>query len=605
MFGATGKDAVIRLRWPLVILSSYLLYYTPSEWFSPSQVQAVLILYLLSHSTLYFLAGGIFDSRYFYIPLLVFDTLVLVVVFSTSGTASPDFYIACVLTVILSCICSDIRGLLLVTLLAPVAYGYFLFNSDPDLAPAAYLRLPFPFVIALFYGYFAQVERLRKIARDHQEQIKKQQRAAEEIRRQRERLEVLHEVNLSVTSTIDSHKVIDVFLDRALINLPYAAIVVRLRGAQGVETAAAKGVKAKDVQIVHDALRGLVEIVDASTPQIVGNAFGDGRLGNSSFFEEEGLVSLIALPLAANNEALGNLIFLTREEHEFGDEEVGFLTTLAGQVAIAIHHARLFEQSQRQAEELRRAHKSKDEFLKVVSSELKTPLNVILGYTDMFRDGLLGNLTPIQEKGVETIGRQSRELQRLIETVLQVSNLEKEELHADYHEVNLWEFLSEIRLSYDNPLSKQIKLVWDYPSDLPAIRGDRGKLKHILVNLIENGLKFTDRGSITVSVRYLAAKKALQIKVADSGIGIPANETTAIFERFHQVKDDQAQTRHGSGVGLGLYIVKKYVEFLGGIIQVESRLGHGSVFSLAIPAPLYQAPAVPEQLPLLMGSEDL
>ena len=100
LFDAAKKDTVIRLRWPLVILSSYLLYYNPNEWLTPTQVQAVLILYLLSHTTLYFLADDLFDSRYFYGPLLLFDTIVLAAVVSTVGTASPDFYLACLFTLV-------------------------------------------------------------------------------------------------------------------------------------------------------------------------------------------------------------------------------------------------------------------------------------------------------------------------------------------------------------------------------------------------------------------------------------------------------------------------------------------------------------------------
>ena len=79
-----------------------------------------------------------------------------------------------------------------------------------------------------------------------------------------------------------------------------------------------------------------------------------------------------------------------------------------------------------------------------------------------------------------------------------MSNLEAEELRADYHEVNLWESLSEIRSIYDAPLAKNLRLVWDYPADLPSVQSDRGKLKHIFVNLIKDGLKFTDYGTITV-----------------------------------------------------------------------------------------------------------
>ncbi|HEY1232992.1 MAG TPA: hypothetical protein VGH22_06395, partial [Candidatus Binatia bacterium] len=130
LFGAASKDTVIRLRWPLVILSSYLLYYTPSEWLTPAQIQALLAVYLLSHSTLYFLADDLFDSPYFYAPLLIFDTIVLLAVFSTTGTASPDFYVACLFTIIVSCICNEARGLLITTLLAPLGYAYVVFHNS-------------------------------------------------------------------------------------------------------------------------------------------------------------------------------------------------------------------------------------------------------------------------------------------------------------------------------------------------------------------------------------------------------------------------------------------------------------------------------------------
>ncbi|HWH80058.1 MAG TPA: hypothetical protein VNT76_21915, partial [Candidatus Binatus sp.] len=227
LFDVAKKDTVIRLRWPLVILSSYLLYYAPSQWLTPSQVQAVLILYLLSHTTLYFLADELFDSPYVYGPLLLFDTVVLLVVLQLGGNATPDFYVACLLTIVLSCICNDVRGLLVVTILAPLIYAYFVFNAGTDITPSVYLRLPFPFVISLFYGYFAQVERIRCAAEERADQILKQQKAAEEIRRQRERLEVLHEINVSMTSTIDSANILDALLEHSLIHLPYAAALVR------------------------------------------------------------------------------------------------------------------------------------------------------------------------------------------------------------------------------------------------------------------------------------------------------------------------------------------------------------------------------------------
>ncbi len=593
-FDAAKKDTVIRLRWPLVILSSYLLYYSPSEWLTATQIQAVLILYLLSHSTLYFLADDLFDSPYFYAPLLVFDTIVLGAVLSTSGAASPDFYIACLLTVVLSVICNDARGLLIVTILAPLAYGYFVFNSAEYLDPSVYLRLPFPFVISLFYGYFAQVERIRRTARDKEEQIKRQQKAAEEIRRQRERLEVLHQVNMSVASTIDKTEILSSFLETALIHLPYAAAVIRLRHAGVLETAAARGFK--------DSLAFTDRILDDPVPLKVRNVFTDRQVPNLAFFEEEGLVSFLGVPLVANNEVLGCLLFLTREEHEFNPEEIDFISTLAGQAAIAIHHSELYDRSQRQAEELTDAHKIKDEFLKVVSTQLKTPLNVITGYSEMFLEGLLGEMTPIQEKAIETVARQSKELHGLINTVLQVSSMEAEKLHVELHEINLWEFLSELRTFYDYPLAKDVKLVWNYPADLPSVEGDRAKLRRVLENLIGNALKFTEQGTVMTAVRYLAREQRLEFRISDTGLGIPEGNISKIFEKFRQ-GGRHTGMEHG-GVGLGLYIVKKYLDLLGGNIEVQSRVGEGTTFVFQIPAPLHGNSAAHEQLLLPTANEN-
>ena len=600
-FDVAKKDTVIRLRWPLVILSSYLLYYSPSEWLTATQIQAVLILYLLSHSTLYFLADDLFDSPYFYAPLLLFDTIVLGVVLSTSGAASPDFYIACLLTVVLSVICNDARGLLMVTILAPLAYAYFVFNSAAYLDPNVYLRLPFPFVISLFYGYFAQVERIRRTARDKEEQITRQQKAAEEIRRQRERLEVLHQVNMSVASTIDKADILSAFLETALIHLPYAAAVIRLRHAGVLETAAARGFKSKTLNNGKDSLAFTDRVLDDPAPLKVRNVFTDRQVSNLAFFEGEGLVSFLCVPLVANNEVLGCLLFLTREEHEFNPEEIDFISTLAGQAAIAIHHSELYDRSQRQSEELTDAHKIKDEFLKVVSTQLKTPLNVITGYSEMFLEGLLGEITPIQEKAIETVARQSKELHGLINTVLQVSSMEAEKLHVELHEINLWEFCSELRTFYDYPLATGVKLVWNYPADLPSVEGDRAKLRRMLENLVGNALKFTQQGTVMIAVRYLAGKQRLEFKISDTGVGIPEENIPKIFEKFRQ-GERHSGMEHG-GVGLGLYIVKKYLDLLGGNIEVHSRVGEGTTFIFQIPAPLHGNTAAHEQLLLPTASE--
>jgi len=603
LFEAAKKRTVIQLRWPLVILCSYLLLYAPNSWLTPAQTNAILIFYLLTNATLYFLADDFFDSAYFYGPLLFFDTVFLAISLTVSGAATTDFYVACFFTIILSCICNDSRGLLLVTLLAPALYAYVTFNSAATHDSSVYLRLPFPLVISMFYGYFAQVERIKRLAKEKEEQARQQQKAAEEIRRQRERLEVLHEVNSAITSTIDSKRILDVFLEKVLIHLPYGAAVVRLRhGETGLlETAVSKGIGTTGFETSINPLGLVDEILEARSLVTVADVFTDARIKDCELFQREGLVSFVGLPMVASGEFLGSLILLTREEHHFGEEEIEFLSTLTGQVAIALHHSQLFNQIQRQANDLQHANKVKDEFLGVVSHELKTPLNVISGYSSMLTEGMLGEITPIQEKALQTVSRQSKELHNLINSVLQVNSIEAEMLQAEFQQVNFWEFLSELRAFYDYPLAKDVRLVWELRTDLPILSADRGKLRHILENLINNAIKFTDQGTVTIAARFLASKKAMEFKVTDTGIGIPKELLPSIFERFRQV--DGSDTKAYGGVGLGLYIAKKYANLLGGTIHVESKLGQGSTFALRIPCHLQSSSCTQEQLSFPVESE--
>jgi signal transduction histidine kinase len=368
-----------------------------------------------------------------------------------------------------------------------------------------------------------------------------------------------------------------------------------------LETAASKGISTMEFEASSNPLGFVDEILEVRSLVQVGNVFTDPRIKDSELFRREGLVSFLGLPMVANGKFLGSLIFLTREEHHFGEEEIGFLSTLTGQVAIAFHHSQLFNQIQEQANKLRQANQVKDEFLGVVSHELKTPLNVITGYSNMLTEGMLGEITPIQEKALQTVSRQSKALHNLINSVLQVNSIEAEMLQPEFQQVNFWEFLSELRAFYDYPLAKDVRLIWELRTDLPILYADRGKLRHILENLINNAIKFTDYGSVTISARFLANKKVMEFKVTDTGIGIPKELLPSIFERFRQA--DSSDTRVYGGVGLGLYIAKKYATFLGGTIDVESKLGQGSIFALRIPCQLHSSSCAQEQLAFSIKSE--
>jgi len=240
-----------------------------------------------------------------------------------------------------------------------------------------------------------------------------------------------------------------------------------------------------------------------------------------------------------------------------------------------------YEKSKKQAMELEKANKVKDEFLSFMSHELRTPLNIIMGYTRVIQDRMLGEINQEQEKALAKVRNQCNDLVGMIGDILQATKIEAEGVKVENYAVNLAGFLDGLRAAYDFPLNKEVKLDWDYPLDLPAVKADGEKLKHILQNLLNNAIKFTPKGRVTVSARYLSDRRVAEFKVTDTGIGIPKELLRVIFERFKQA--DSTETRDHGGVGLGLYIVKKFTDLLGGTVEVKSEPDQGSTFTVTLP----------------------
>jgi signal transduction histidine kinase len=414
------------------------------------------------------------------------------------------------------------------------------------------------FIASLFYGYLA-------------EKVGNEKKIGEE------RLQALREIELAITSSLDLHAVLDVLLEKIDVFLPYAVTTVTLvnRKTGELEPVACRNLDEKEWKAVV-ARRIRLDKVDAEnyTPVIILNAQTDPRSYQSDFLRKNSLVSYLRVPLVAKNEVLGFLTFFTKEEHAFSGEEVKFLTTLASQAAIAIHNSQLYE-------EMSRSNKIKDEFLNVISHELRTPINVVMGYTQLLKDGVLGETNSQQTAAVNTIAARSKDLLDMINSLLYATSIEGKGARLEAREVSLKDFLLELKTDYEPQSGKEIGLIWDYPGELPNIETDGPKLKQILQNIINNAIKFTERGAVTTSVRYFSDAKKVEFIVADTGIGISKAEMPYIFERFHQV--DSSQTRPFEGVGLGLYIAKEFTELLGGKVTVESEPDKGSTFTIAIP----------------------
>ena len=410
-------------------------------------------------------------------------------------------------------------------------------------------------------------------------------RFSEATRRHLEQMRALYEIGVAVGSTLDLPAVLNLLMEKINIFLPYPSVMIWLRDENSglLERAACWNLDEREWK--GRKLTGIPSLVKAAiegkAPVVVRDVQNDPRTLDADFYRRHGLVSYLGIPLIVKDEGLGVLVFLTREEHLFAAEEVEFLSTLAGQAAIAIHNSQLHEQSKRQATELIQANEVKNEFLGFVSHELRTPVNVIMGYGAILQSKMLGEINAEQDNALEKMSANSKELLNMIEQLLEATKIEAGAVKPEMHEIQLSPFLDELRSNYSVPLNKEIRLDWNYPADLPAIKTDGEKLRHILLNVVGNAIKYTKQGSIAMSARHLPEAGQIEFEVADTGIGIPQEELPHIFEMFSQVKG--GRTRSSGGVGLGLHIVKKFTEVLGGEIRVTSEVGKGSTFTITIP----------------------
>ena len=298
--------------------------------------------------------------------------------------------------------------------------------------------------------------------------------------------------------------------------------------------------------------------------------------------------SMIAVPLRAHERIIGALVLSDKVGRSYSDNEVALVQTFADQAALALEKARLYEEVRQKVEELQRktselekANKTKDEFLSTMSHELRTPLNVVIGYSALLKEGMLGKISAEQDEALgKILGRAHDQLQ-MINTILEATQIGAGAVTVTKEPVNLNELLDEIRASYDLATHKDIRLQWEYSSDLPIMATDSDKLKRILRNIIDNAVKFTQKGTITISVQHSCKPEIIEFKVADTGVGIPKIMLPVIFEMFRQA--DSSERREFEGVGLGLYIVKHFSELLGGEVGVESEEGKGSTFRVTIP----------------------
>jgi signal transduction histidine kinase len=401
-----------------------------------------------------------------------------------------------------------------------------------------------------------------------------------------EELRALGQVTQAVNSTVDLETVLTTIVAKAtqLSNTEAGAIYVfddanqefRLRATYGLDDAVVAELRDSHIRIGETAISDAVE---ERTPIQIPDIQNDPSAA-LDVIVRAGFRALLLVPLLGTEGIVGALVVRRKQPGEFPKSTVELLQTFAAQSVLAIQNARLFSEIEDKSRQIQLASEHKSQFLASMSHELRTPLNAIIGLTEM----MVSNAARFgTEKALEPLRRVNAagtHLLSLINEVLDLSKIEAGKLELNPEPVNLARLIDEV-IGTAGQLAEKNKnrLVVEAQENLGRLTADSMRLKQILLNLLSNACKFTKDGEIALRVRKVAdGREWVELAVADSGIGMTADQQAKLFQDFTQA--DSLTARRYGGTGLGLAITRKLARMMGGDVTVTSEPGKGSVFTV-------------------------
>ena len=308
---------------------------------------------------------------------------------------------------------------------------------------------------------------------------------------------------------------------------------------------------------------------------------------------------ILPIRLAGQRRRHGALIFGVNTRRALDETYLSFYELLGASLTLAFNNSYLFEQEKKRAEALIELDRAKTLFFNNISHEFRTPLTLMLGPLE---DILYEGMKKIPQEVRSDLGlvyRNCLRLLKLVNNLLDFSQLESQQMDAIFEPVSLSELTEDIASSFLPVIEKAgLQFIVKCDSIKNVVYVDKGMWEKIVLNLLSNAFKYTLKGSITLSLKAMA--RHVKLTVRDTGIGIPAEEVKNVFGRFHRVKGAQGRTHEGTGIGLAL--VNEMVKLHGGNIRVESRLNRGSAFIVSIPTGLAHLPAHQIREPMGQGA---
>ncbi|HYN65786.1 MAG TPA: GAF domain-containing protein [Ornithinibacter sp.] len=420
-----------------------------------------------------------------------------------------------------------------------------------------------------------------------------QSRSAE-LARKVDEMEALAEVGQAVSSTLDPDEVLTTIVEHAvelggadggsLMEYDEESLLFRVRTTYGTSDDVRERLKTVRIH-VDESFVG--RAATSGVPvQVTDLAEVDLDLHLRLLFDA-GWRSLVVIPLVRPDRIVGALVVRRLTTGAFSDETCDLLTAFASQSAIALTNARLYQQLERQRRELATTSQHKSDFLASMSHELRTPLNAVIGFSEVLLERMFGELNERQADYVQDILEAGRHLLALLNDVLDLSKVEAGRMELEVTTFPTADAIHGVlALVRERAGQHGVELRFDATDAPTHITADELRLKQVLLNVIGNAVKFTPEGG-SVSLRAWTEGPEVLITVTDTGIGVAEADRSRIFDSFQQGTRSSSSSE---GTGLGLTLTRRIVELHGGRMWLESELGVGSTFGLALPRQVQPGP---------------